>query len=125
MRDYKWIRGINEALAHVEEAHAFLTSVVAHVPTVDPLPQHDEWAHESIFCRFLWLPKNFSWNNASRISVPFVPFVTRAPWSFPSTPPTRFRGPSVSQYDVHIKHKNVLPNGDDKSPLVSVKYAMP
>lgn len=29
------------------------------------------------------------------------------------------------QYDVHIKHKNVLPTGEDKSPLVSVKYAMP
>lgn len=30
-----------------------------------------------------------------------------------------------SQYDVYIKHKNVLPTGEDKSPLVSVKYAMP
>ena len=29
------------------------------------------------------------------------------------------------QYDVYIKHKNVLPTGEDKSPLVSVKYAMP
>jgi len=32
---------------------------------------------------------------------------------------------SPRQYDVFIKHKNVLPTGEDKSPLVSVKYAMP
>ncbi|CAM9122795.1 unnamed protein product [Pylaiella littoralis] len=32
---------------------------------------------------------------------------------------------NVRLYDVHIKHKNVLPTGEDKSPLVSVKYAMP
>ncbi|CAN0212898.1 unnamed protein product [Ectocarpus sp. 13 AM-2016] len=32
---------------------------------------------------------------------------------------------NVRLYDVYIKHKNVLPTGEDKSPLVSVKYAMP
>eukprot|EP00903_Cladosiphon_okamuranus_P012619 g11806.t1 len=32
---------------------------------------------------------------------------------------------NVRLYDVFIKHKNVLPTGEDKSPMVSVKYAMP
>ncbi|CAN0004481.1 unnamed protein product [Discosporangium mesarthrocarpum] len=32
---------------------------------------------------------------------------------------------NIRLYDVHIKHRNLLPSGEERTPMISVKYAMP